>query len=63
MTALALDHVSVTLDGNLVVDAFSLDVEDGSVGRADRTERRGQDDDRAGGGRARAVRGLGAGVG
>jgi iron complex transport system ATP-binding protein len=29
MTVLALDRVSITLDGNLVVDTFSLDVEDG----------------------------------
>jgi iron complex transport system ATP-binding protein len=29
VTVLALDRVSITLDGNLVVDTFSLDVEDG----------------------------------
>jgi cobalamin transport system ATP-binding protein len=29
VTVLALDHVSVTLDGTLVVDDFSLDVDDG----------------------------------
>ena len=58
MTALAAERVGVVLDKARVVDSLGFSLEEGGWLRADRPERRREDDVPAGGRRARALQGF-----